>query len=262
MPNPTVVRRAVLNLSEKDQLVVYDNAVASWIQECPLRLKDGKPLRVVFATPDRAFARMREILKEELGEKNAIDVRLVPFPFASVTRGDWSFDYARFHGDYNTFVAAPHVAPAGVSVEGTEGDDAGEGYWQTEFPKPVNLEFQVDLWSRERSPLNIFQQWIQFSGETDIGYLRVDFSSLWPEWGEKLVAYTQEGGSDVSELEPEEGERILRATVPLTVHGWLLPDMRVTRSVRKLGVEWGNQESPAPPPWEKYVLDEKGRRKA
>lgn len=200
------------------------------LQGSPLQT-DGNPLRVVFATPDRAFA-----VAEELWGLDGH--RAVALPMSSVEQQEIVKDELRYRN--------PNIkwrpGSIGYSDENkTEGNSAV-------FPRAYDLSYQIDFWSRTKETANAFKQWVLYEyALKKPAFLSVSFDGVWSGWGRKLIELVSEGVSDTSVLEADEAPSEVRLTWTLTLKGWLLPEMTTTKTVLSIEQETylGNLDSPA-----------------
>lgn len=202
------------------QIRSYDQSVNDWVQSAPL-LEDGKPLRVVFATPDRAFAAMQHIVQGRVSENIEEMMRNVPLPFCSIHRSSFTFDPERFHGTSNYFRALG-ANPAATKI------------YQSKFPHPYDITYQIEFWAKNREALNVLQIWSSTQFESFEIFLDVNFRDSWESWGTKAIPFENEGIVDHSNLEPGEGERVLRFSQGLTAKAWLVHEINTVPSVLEI----------------------------
>jgi len=200
------------------------------LQGSPLET-DGNSLRVVFATPDRAFATAAEIWG--LDEKRALLL-----PIVSVEQQEIVKDELR----YRNLGVRWRPSNIGYSDENkTEGNSAV-------FPRAYDLSYQVDFWSKTDAAANAFAQWVAFEFVLQKpAFLSVSFEGVWSGWGRKLIELVSEGVSDTSTLEADEDRTEVRMTWTFTLKGWLLPEMTTTKTVLSIEQETylGNLDSTA-----------------
>lgn len=186
-----------------DLLKIYDIAVVSLLTEGGGRLLvDGKPVVTVFATPERA--QLGVLKKLGLLDANGRPKDLVPYPYISIARIDSMPDWNRRNTNY-----ARHIAYS---------DDLRRVAY-ARWPVPYNFFYQVDFWSRFRTHTNQVWQWIGLAFPTEIRILHIDFRE---PWGKKMVPLFIRDLRDVSELETEEDERVMRLSATFMLAGWVL----------------------------------------
>jgi hypothetical protein len=196
-----------------DQIYLYDQAVRDWLQGVE-KLLGNDPLTVVFATPQRAFATIQRMWAAKHGAERAAKLTTLPYPVITVTRTAQRFAPERFQGFHAQF---PRVQ---VSTDGMRA-------YNVVFPRPWDLDYQVDVLTRHRQTLNAIQMWLmeELTRET---FLTIDFTSVWSGYGTKEIPIRGLDLTDNSDLEPEEADRELRLTLSVTARGWLfLPPVPV-----------------------------------
>ena len=195
----------------------YDQGVQDLLEGCLPVQEDMKKVPVIFASPDRAFSSMQEILGIE-ATKN------VPLPFVSVLRSRVRPDPLRFHGT-NVF-----FRKLATTVDGTS-------TVSVPFPLPYDITYQIEYWAKNRETLNVLELWsaTQFDGGFEM-FIPIDFSQTPPWSGTKNIPFENEGISDNSNLEPGTEHRTLRFTQQLTAKGWLVATSRteITKAVHKI----------------------------
>lgn len=208
-----------------DQLIAYDKALLNFLCQMTFDYgarEDGpdiQPLRVVKASPERAFADLRrdkdfsdDVTPYERAQEQ------VPLPIASFTRTDLTVDMTRFKSVTDKRVA--HLRK--------EKDEI----YQYRWPLPYNFTYQVDFWTRYESTLDAIRVWtsLKFLGGNHL-YLPVDFRDISRHYGIRNV-FTQFGGlSDTSDLEPGSEQRIIRATMTLDLQGWIFFPVEIAKTV-------------------------------
>lgn len=205
-----------------DQLSLYDQAFVDWLKTCPLRTI-GDKLLVVFASPERAFGHAKELLGDAAA--NAQDISNLPLPILSVERGDITFDNRRFHGP-KTLLRRMAYATGGGTVK------------QAVFPSPASWIYRVSLWAKYRTTLNQWAVWRRLQFPSNERNLEIDFSPVDETWGSKIIPIFDEGLTDASELEAEDGsERILRSVQSIRLDGWVFGPMEHVKTVLRVITE-------------------------
>jgi hypothetical protein len=208
-----------------DQFRPFDSAVRDWLRTAPLN-KGGKMVPIVFAGPDGAFAAMEELLEESLGEDLAEKARNIPLPFMSIQRGGIQFDPERFHGA-STMISGFLL---GYSP------DAKKSF-RMKWPKPYDWSYKVEVWTKNRMTRNIFEGWMLQQFESFELLLEANFdrgSDNTDLIGRKLIPFENQGIVDNSDLEPEDGERILRYTLEMLCKGWIHGDITEVGTVLEI----------------------------
>jgi len=199
-----------------------------------------RPLLCCFATPDRAFAQIRKMVRERTGQdvtrmENPIAYldaggeaqrkpEVTPLPFASLGRIGVGLDltrYVRFYFRRRYYTA-----------DRTK-------YYGMKRPLPINLSYQVDLWARDLFDLDDLANQMLLRLEADYFYLTVEHPF---PMGEKIVYTKFEGVVDKSDLEPAEQQRVLRKSFTFTVHGWLAYPADEYGIVETAGIEIDRSE--------------------
>jgi len=180
---------------------------------------DIQPLRVVKASPERAFADLRRDkgFSDNITEYERTQEQ-VPLPIASFTRTDLTVDMTRYKSVTNKKVAYLRK----------EKDEV----YQWRFPLPYNFTYQVDFWTRYESTLDSMRVWtaLKFTGGNYM-YLPVDFSGISRHYGLQNV-FVQFGGlNDTSDLEPGSEQRVERATMTLDIQGWIFSPVEIAKTV-------------------------------
>lgn len=205
-----------------DQLSLYDQGFVDWLKTCPLRTV-GDELLVVFATPERAFAHAQELLKDAVATPS--DISNLPLPILSVERGDITFDNARFHGP-KTLLRRMAYSTGGGTVK------------QALFPSPASWTYRVSVWAKYRTTLNQWAVWRRLQFPSNERNLDIDFSPVDETWGRKIIPIFDEGLTDASELEVEDGaERALRSVQSIRMDGWVFGPMEHVKTVLRVITE-------------------------
>lgn len=183
-----------------------------------------EPLRVIKASPERAFADIRDRDDVTLGEYERSQEQL-PLPLGSFTRTDLTIDMARFKSVTNT----NPMAMGGIDKYLSK--DKDESYTHR-FPLPYNITYQVDFWTRSESTLDSIRVWLMLHFPFGNSmYLPVDFREVNRIYGVQNV-YTEFGGiSDTSDLESGTEPRLERATTTFDVQGWIFFPIEVVKTV-------------------------------
>jgi hypothetical protein len=210
-----------------DQLAAYDKAMASFL--CTMQFDYAaredetsiRPLRVVKASPERAFGDLRERFADTdtpytVFEGNQEQTAL---PIASFMRTDLLVDPTRFNPNFERKVDF-------LSNEKAE-------IYQHKWPLPYNFTYQVDFWTRYESTLDAMRVWfaLAFSDGGTYRLLSVDFSDISRFYGTKRVFTRFDGINDTSDLEPGTEPRVERATATLEIQGWIFFPILVAKTV-------------------------------
>lgn len=198
-----------------DQFKLFDLAVRKWLVDMGPHL-NSQIFNVVFATPDRAFATLNKIYEKKL-EDRADRVKIPPLPLASISRMSHRMDRDRLISRLTRFRGYRYTEDKRISYD-------------ARFPLPWDMTYQIDFWAKTRETMNHFQSMIE-AESTPQGILTVDLTPVDPAWGTKLVMFTIDEITDNSTLEPDEENRALRATITMTLHGWLVLPLVPNRTI-------------------------------
>jgi len=209
----------------------------------------GRSVPCVFAGPDRAFEEMARVQKRRSqGRKSGatgttgltfhqIGERPAWVPFMSILIQPPEFDAARFN---------PR------SFRGVTKDIEKGTATTMRFPRPVNADVQVDLWSAGNGGWGIAQHVaaqieLQFTAESV--YLPIDWAD--PRWwkppfdaleharayGRTRIRLVSSGWSDTSDLEAGDGPKRIRWTWSGRIEGYLPYRLDEARLVREIAVD-------------------------
>ena len=144
------------------------------------------PVRVIYATPEKAFARDS---RKSLPIVSFFRISVMPNP-------------SRF----NAFIRPWYGVPA-------RKEDLN---WEITKFTPVDVQYQVDVWCKYYSDASYLQtqlvHWFAYGGKINCGGL--------------LFSVFLEDLSDLSELESDSDDRILRFSATLRVESWLSAEER------------------------------------
>lgn len=208
-----------------DQIGLYDNCLQQLLEEIEFNEKilDGKKPPVVQATPDKAFATIREILKrnDTNTRPDVGNLLNVPLPFVSFTRTTMTYDSSRFN-------AAPLRLLKAVRDIDQQPDMRAKDYADVRFgsvqaPLPYIFTYQLDVWARNIKTLNLLAQWQMTANEHgEYLYREIDFKPVHDTYGTKWARITLNQFNDNSDLEPgDQRNRTLRYTATASVDAWL-----------------------------------------
>lgn len=209
--------------SFEDTLRKHDAAIFNWLGR--LRVDYGTvggedrsdfPILRVFASPERAFARVVDTLVRlcwidggtaaEMRD-SADDFAVLPLPIVSITRGDPELDpelrgtpkqYRKRHYNLKTREWENHP-------------------WPAHYRTPYTLNF----WMQKRYTEAYIREWIMSEfGPVGVGENETLIPVIHDEpWGEDLQALRHDGTSDLSDLEGEE-PRWIRFELTVNLRTW------------------------------------------
>lgn len=189
----------------------YDAAVARLCNALRLVDADGvptdRPIPLIFATPERAWARMRKKFAKDISADREFKI---PLPFLSVQQiGDTTFDPRRY--------LYKKVLYRRVALN----TDGYTNCLSHAHPLPYTFQYSIELWTKTRYEARVnCAQWAGLWDEGGMCYRKVDHG--YP-MGVKYVPMFLEGISDNTNLEPVDQQRSLRWTFTVRVEGWLPP---------------------------------------
>ena len=191
----------------------YDKAVVDFVRT-NLRWPQGptgKNLVTVFATPERAFAQVWKRLHPSSDSKLTVQ-KTAPLPFGTVNRISEPYD--------------PKRDRKGVFRKWCESAD-GLTYYNMRWPRPVNLLYEITLWTRNLRDLDSLanQLYEQFTEAGPRTYLTVDHP---PVLGEKIIHTTITDDRRLPLVEASDKQRTLRRVITLQLEGWISRETTTT----------------------------------
>lgn len=205
----------------------YDQGIKDWIMQ--VVSINGRGIRTIQSTPMRAYSTMADLFgKEKDGKmypKDAKPWAKFPFPFCAFDRTNvkWRSEWGN------------SKAPMRNLYFVNEDDKRRTAYARP--PRPLDLEFQMDFYSR----MEMHMRWIMQRIEEQfwpLAYMQIRTPFLNEPCHQMAMKYG--GWVDNSDLEPGvEGDRIIRQTLTVTVEGWMWFDIKQAPTVHRYG-----QESP------------------
>ena len=203
----------------------YDVAIRDWIRDTVQ--VDGRAIRTIQSTPMRAFGDMAEMLKKENPDewqRHPLDAKAwakFPLPFAIFDRTStkWRQEWG------NTKMPLRNLMFL------NEDDKRRTAHARP--PRPMDYEYQIDVFAMFEKHM----RWIMQKLEEEffpLAYYRIKT----PFSGDSTHAMAMKygGWTDNSDLEPgNEGDRLLRQTLTLTVEGWQWFDLKKAPTVQRFG---------------------------
>lgn len=200
------------------QLRQYDLGLQQFIVNGAPLVKDSTTVPVIFATPDRAFSTMRELLKDKGIQTN--DLKNVPLPFISIERSTILHDPMR------------QRSPFGARYQDILTSDTST--YTAYFPRPYDIDYNIEVWSRNRETLNAYQYWFLAQFIAHEMFVDVDMRPISEVWGTKIIPFENEGMRDLSNLSPDTENRILRFSLRLKAKAWILADVEEVKKVLQI----------------------------
>lgn len=184
-----------------DQLLLHDQAVLTWVNSNFPSLLVGRTTQVLVATPRKAFAEATSGL--------VVDNRKLTTPRVSITRLGTENDFDRAN-------ANP------IRRLGYCDDPLQKRLLKANYPAPINVNYQIDLWTRYVSEINLWERYIMETFPLSYMYLTWRPNDT---WGDKYIpVFLDSPIRDNSDLEPGEGERLIRRTLDLRAESFFFPD--------------------------------------
>lgn len=180
-----------------DQLAMYDQALITWINDALVSELPGRSVTVLLSTPMRRYA---DVLSGKLcGNETLKTPRIV------ITRLDHERDPSRYNSN-----SIRRLGACGDSISRIR---------QAMYPAPINIPYQVDVWTRKVSEMNHIEQRVLFDFASEYIYLQIRPDDVWQD--KKYITFLDGAISDNSELEPGDERRAIRRTFTLRCECWL-----------------------------------------
>lgn len=189
----------------------YDKSVARLCNALTLVDSNGiptsRPVPLVFATPERAWARMRKKFHKNISSDREFKI---PLPFLSVQQvGDTTFDPRRYLYKKTLYRR--------VALD----TDGYTDCLSHPHPLPYTFQYSIELWTKTRYEARVnCAQWAGLWEDGGMLYRLVDHGT---PMGVKYVPFYLEGLTDNTNLDPVDQQRSLRWTFTVRVDGWLPP---------------------------------------
>jgi hypothetical protein len=225
-PQDPQVNRVFKDIAPETCVRIYDQAIKDWLM-C-LNFRDQAPT-VVTAWMSRMYSQAKELQSDET-QRTAM-----AYPAVSLGLGTITPDLER--RNFNDIRALGTGAPDQTNrayypnpdLEGSVKEDK-EAMLIYPWPLPYSFPYQIDIWTKTRQDWRLLTTSLMARfPDLDTTYICVDI----PGYGEKLIKMTLDSVDDTSDLETGEEDRTLRATVSLTLHGWIFRVPRIKRTITK-----------------------------
>jgi len=194
-----------------DQFILYDQAMLTWVSTYLSPLLVGRTVQVLFVTPRKTFA--------EVTTGQLVDERTLIVPRISVQRLDPENDPTRYNSN--------RMRRLGWAYSDL---DDHRSMLSSKFPAPVNVQYQIDLWTRFVEEMNLWERYVLEEFASTYIYLRIRPNDV---YGWKKYIVFLRGIANNSDLEPGEGEREIRKTVTLECQCWMFPDVITPKPIVK-----------------------------
>lgn len=195
-----------------DQMLLYDQALVTWINNLLPPLLKGRTTQILVATARKAYA--------EVTTARLADNETLTFPRIAVTRLDYVNDPNRFNSNR-------------IRRLGWCSTPVNQALRSARYPAPVNISYQVDLWTRYAKEMNLWVQQLMFEFAPQYIYLQIRPDDVWQD--KKYIVFLEGSIADNSDLEPGEGERAIRRTFTVRAEAWVFDqaflDVKVVKSL-------------------------------
>lgn len=194
----------------RDQFILYDQAVLSWVKNNLSPLLVGKVTQILLSIPRKGFA--------EVTTGKLVDNRTLAIPRVSVQRLGTKNDPSRFNANR-------------IRRLGTTSPPNRNSILSGKFPAPISIRYQIDLWTTLVSEMNLWERFVLETFAPAYIYLKIRPNDV---WGDKIYFTELEGDIvDNSDLEPGEDERQVRKTITIRCDGWFFDDEFISYGVVK-----------------------------
>lgn len=181
-----------------DQVILYDQALVTWFENTLPPLITGRTTQILVATAKKAYA--------EVTTGRVVENETLTFPRISIARLDKAGDPLRFNSNR-------------IRRLGWCNPTKHSSLRSARFPAPMTITYQIDMWTRFVSEMNLWEQKLLLEFAPQYIYLRVRIDDVWLE---KMFPVFLEGAiGDNSDLDPGEGERAIRRTFTLRADAWV-----------------------------------------
>lgn len=199
-----------------DQVLLYDQALVTWINDTFPPLLQGRSTQILVSTARKAYA--------EVTTARLADNETLTFPRIVVTRMDYVNDPMRFNSNRVRRLGWCKSVPHGALRS-------------AKFPAPVTFMYQVDFWTRWSKEMNLWIQKLLMDFASQYIYLQIRPDDVWQN--KKYIVFLEGGVADNSDLEPGDGERAIRKTITLRADGWFFDqDFLSVGVVKSLEFQW------------------------
>lgn len=212
-------------MARQDILKIYDKALFDWMKK--RIVVDGHTLGYHIATPDRPFGFDLPTNPDDgtIDTKRAVNMLLTPQ--VSLIRTGMDIDMSRNQTNkFHNIAWWDNDKKMSVS---------------SKYPRPWNLNYQIDIIARLRNDIQNAVQWFLYYTDP-VRLIKIDFQ--YP-WSKRFVTLKFSRIEDNSDIESGEGLRYYRYTIPCVVeafmfeafdkpsdipHGGINPDSFTTRN--------------------------------
>jgi len=141
--------------------------------------------------------------------------QIVKLPATAITQLDWVFDLNRW--------TRAHFRRLGWTEEGHK-------VIQSNQVVPVDIMYQLDLWSKYRITMNQMLRNVLLKFTNREVWLDVDLKGV---WGVRRIPLTflYKGPTNLTEHEPKDKDRTVRMVFSFILHAWVIPDANMLPAV-------------------------------
>jgi hypothetical protein len=160
----------------------------------------------------------QEGLDPLVGPLNTRQNQIVKLPATAITQLGWTFDLKRW--------TRAHYRRLGWTEDGTK-------VIQSPQIIPVDIMYQLDLWSKYRTTMNQMLRNVQLLFVNREPWLDVDLKGI---WGVRRIPLTlmYKGPDNLTDLEPDNKDRTVRMVYSFIFHAWAIPDATMLPVVSKI----------------------------
>ena len=141
--------------------------------------------------------------------------QIVKLPATAITQLDWAFDLRRW---------------TRASFRRLGWTEEGQKVIQSNQVIPVDIMYQLDLWSKYRTTMNQMLQTVLLKFTNRETWLDVDLKGV---WGVRRIPLTliYNGPTNLTEHEPKDKDRTVRMVFSFTLHAWVIPTANMLPAV-------------------------------
>lgn len=171
------------------------------------------------------FANQPAITKTE-DNSNPLLNKIVRVPAMALSQLNWEYDLTRW--------AWPNFRKLGNTEDGLRG-------FQSDQPVPVDIMYQLDVWTKYRTTMNQITRSIMTKFTHREVWLKVDLGGV---WGVKTIPIVigYGGPKNLTNLEPDDKDPKIRMAWTFILQAWMVPDPISTplvRTIKEVGIRDG-----------------------
>ena len=203
-----------------DQFLLYDQALVTWLTNDVAVLLPEVTTQILIATPRRAFA---DVMSGKI-----VNNETLTLPRMSVSRLDVANDPSRFNSNR-------------LRKLGRVDQDRWKKIRSAKFPTPINISYQIDLWSKRVEEMNVWIAKFLTDFASTYKYLSITPNDI---YGAKTYPNFMESIADTSELNPGSDDRLIRKSIGLKTSCWLFDESIVNvNTIRKVVAEFRDTDT-------------------